>query len=243
MTDTPTALITGAARGLGRSLALAFARKGYAVGINYHRSESEAAKTNDEIRQAGGRALILKADVRVSSDVEAMVAAAAKEWGRIDALVNNAGIARDNTLAKMSDEEWRDVLAVILDGSFFCTRAILPRMRSQKHGSIINIGSYAAARGVRGAANYAAAKAGLVALTKCTALEEGPHNIRANAVLPGYHVTDMNRRIWEKHEEKIRAQHLLRDMPDREAMADWVVALSELKTVTGQVFPFESRLL
>jgi NAD(P)-dependent dehydrogenase (short-subunit alcohol dehydrogenase family) len=159
----------------------------------------------------------------------------------VDVLVNNAGITANRTIAKMSDDEWKSVLNTTLDGPFFCTRAVLPLMREQKDGVIINIGSYVAS-GVRGAANYAAAKAGVAALTKTTAIEEGRFNIRANVVLPGFHVTDMNREVYEKLGAEIMKQHLLGRLSDEVEMAEFVVGIAKLSSVTGQVFAFESRV-
>jgi 3-oxoacyl-[acyl-carrier protein] reductase len=244
MISSPVVLISGASRGLGRTMALTFAKHGYAVGINYFQNGLEAKVTADHIRESGGTALLFKADVRSSADVNAMVKQLSLEWGRMDVLINNAGVVRNRTIAKMTDDDWREVLAVNLDGAFFCTRAVIPLMREQKDGGLIlNISSYIAGRGVRGAANYAVAKAGLITLTKNTALEEGASNIRANAVMPGFHVTDMNKDVWERFEPDIRAQHLLKQMPEKTDMAEFVVFLSKLNTVTGQVFAFESRLL
>jgi NAD(P)-dependent dehydrogenase (short-subunit alcohol dehydrogenase family) len=163
-------------------------------------------------------------------------------WGRLDVLVNNAGVTHNRTLAKMTDDEWKEVIEVILNGSFYCTRAVLPMMRAQKDGVIINIGSFVAEKGVFGAANYAAAKAGLVTLTRTTAMEEGRFNIRANVVMPGFHVTDMNRDVYQKLGADIMKQHLLGRLPDEKEMAAFVVGIAKLSSVTGQVFAFESRV-
>ncbi|MCG3204794.1 MAG: 3-oxoacyl-[acyl-carrier-protein] reductase FabG [Elusimicrobia bacterium] len=237
------ALITGASRGLGRALALAFAKKGFSIGLNYRANDVAAQTVAREIEKMGVKTLLLKADVSSSKEVNAMFYQLANDWGRLDVLVNNAGNVRNRTIVKMTDEEWRDVMAVNLDGPFYCTRAAIPFMRKQKEGCIINIASYIAARGARGAANYAAAKAGLINFTKTTAIEEGAHHIRANAVLPGFHVTDLNRDVWDKIEKDIRSQHLLPQMPDKNEMAEFVTQVAGLKTVSGQVFAFESRLL
>ncbi len=243
MTPSKVVLVTGASRGLGRAIAVAFGAAGYAVAVNYSSNKVEAEKTTQQIRGANGTAEIFQADVRSSNQVNAMVVAVEKKWGRIDVLVNNAGNVHNRTVAKMSDNEWRDVMAVNLDGPFYCMRAAIPIFRKHKSGSIVNITSYIAVRGARGGANYAASKAALINLTKSVATEEGRNNIRANAVMPGFHVTDLNTDTWAKLEREIREQHLLSEMPNRNEMAKFVVTVAELRTVTGQVFSFESRLV
>lgn len=243
MISVPVVLITGAGRGLGQAMALVFAKKGYAVGINYVLEESGAEKTQGLIQNIGVPVLLLKADVRKSSEVNHMVKTLEKEWGRIDVLINNAGLTRDSRLVNMKDEDWKEAIDVNLTGAFYCTRAVLPIMMKAKNGAILNMTSYVARRPSVGAANYAAAKAGLISLTQSTALEAGPYHIRANAIMPGFHVTDMNRSIWKRFEEKIRGEHLLGQMPTKEEFSDFVVRIAELRTVTGQIFAFESRLL
>src|SRR5690349_18517243 len=128
MAETPVVLITGASRGLGAAMALAFARKKYRVVLNYRQNEAEAKKISGQVSSAGGQTLLIKADVASSSTVNAMIKKISDEWGRLDVVVNNAGLVKNRTIAKMSDEEWRDVMAVNLDGPFFVTRAALPLM-------------------------------------------------------------------------------------------------------------------
>lgn len=243
MISNPVLLLTGANRGLGRVMAEAFAKKGYAIGINYLKGEDAARETSDSLKKHGIPTRLLKADVRSSKAVDGMVKDVVSEWGRIDVLINNAGIARNSILHKMSDEDWQDVLDVHLTGAFYCCRAVLPVMRKNKVGSILNMSSYLAKRPAVGVANYAAAKSALISLTQSLALEVGSHGIRVNAILPGFHVTDMNADVWEKHKEAIQKQHILGAMPCREDMAEFVYMVAHLKTVTGQIFPFESRLL
>lgn len=239
MIKNPVILITGASRGLGREMAKVFAAHHYAVAINFNSSEKEAVALSEEIKTP---TLLLKADVSSSAQVDAMTKKIIDKWGRIDVLINNAGISADRTLSKMSDEEWKKVLAVNLDGPFFCSRAVLPSMKDRKEGLIINIISYLVKSPAVGAANYAASKAGLLALTKSLALEEGRHNIRVNAVMPGFHVTDMNKKVWTRYEKLIRDQHLLKDLPEKRELAEFVYSLSLSKKITGQEFAFESRL-
>lgn len=243
MLTQPVALITGASRGLGRAMAEAFALKGYAVAINYHSHPEDAHATEEIVKKSGALALLCKANVASSEDVNTMVKNVLASWGRIDVLVNNAGSTKNQLLLKMTDEEWRSVMATNLDGVFYCMRAVLPTMQSRKEGSIVNVGSFLALREARGASNYSASKAGVLSLTRTAAIEAGDSNVRVNAVLPGFHVTDMNQEVWRRFETTIRAQHLLKELPKKDALADFVVAIAELKTVTGQVFPFESRLV
>jgi len=239
--ERPVVLVTGASRGLGRVIAPAFAREGYAVAVHYHARLQEAQETAALVEAAGAPSLIVQADVTKSGEVDAMVAAVGDAWGRLDVLVNNAGLVRNRTIGRMSDEEWTAVIAGNLDGTFYCTRAALPLLRKAR-GAVLNMSSFAAQRGTRGAANYAAAKAGVIAFTKSLAQEEGITGVRANAIFPGFHVTDINRAYWEKFQDKILEQHLLGRLPDREELARFIVHTAGLKSVTGQVFEFESRI-
>jgi 3-oxoacyl-[acyl-carrier protein] reductase len=241
--ERPVVLVTGASRGIGQRMAVAFGKHGYSVAVHFLQNEASAAGTADEISKLGSPAMTFRADVRSSSEVNRLFAEVAEKFNRLDVLVCNAGAVRNRTVAKMTDEEWADVLAADLTGPFYCMRAAIPIMRKQSSGSIINIASLVGARGSIGAGNYAAAKGGLISLTKSVAQEEGPHNIRVNAIMPGFHVTDINKDYWAKNEPAIRAQHFLRNMPDREELAEFAVHVAGLKSVTGQVFPFESRSL
>lgn len=243
MIDKPVVLITGGSRGLGSAMAVAFARKGYAVGINYKSRAPEAKAVDATIEKLGGISFLFQADVSSSKEVNAMMKSVGHKWGRLDVLINNAGSTRNQFISKMSDDEWKEVMSVNLDGTFYCTRAALPLMRERKDGTIINIASYLALHEARGAANYAASKAGVISLTRSTAIEEAGFNIRANAILPGFHVTDMNEEVWKRFEKNIRAQHLLKDLPSRESLAEFVVTVAQFKNVTGQLFPYESRLV
>lgn len=223
-------------------MAVGFAKAGFSVAINYCENETEAKKTAELVHSAGAKSLLLKADVRDSNQVKEMFKKLLSQWSHLDVLVNNAGIARNRSVAKMSDDEWKDVMDVILNGTFFCTREALPLMRPKKDGVILNIASFASTHGLRGAANYATAKAGIIAFTKSVALEEGPTNIRVNAIMPGFHVTDMNRETFAKISEDVLKQHLLGKLSDLTEMSEFIVTIAKLKSVTGQVYAFESRL-
>lgn len=239
----PVALITGGARGLGRAIAVAFAKKNYAVAVHYNRSQEAAAQTKKDIEALGVPCSLFQADVADSSGIKKMFGAVSERWGRLDVLVNNAGISKDRRLEKMSDGDWTSVLDVNLTGTFYCLREAIGVMKPSKQGSIINVTSYLAKRPTKGTANYGASKAAILSLTQSAALELSTYGIRVNAVMPGFYVTDMNRDVWRRFEDQIRKQHLLSDLPSKEALGAFVATVSELKTVTGQLFPFESRLI
>jgi len=185
------ALVTGAGRGIGRSVALALGSAGAKVLVNYNSSEEAAREVVGAIESDGGEAKAIKADVSKPEEVDAMVSTLVKEWGRIDILVNNAGIARDNLMMRMSQEEWDAVMDTNLRSAYFCSRAVLRPMLRNRWGRIISISSVVGLTGNVGQANYAAAKAGLIGFTKSLAREVGSRNITANAVAPGFIQTDI----------------------------------------------------
>ncbi len=185
------ALVTGAGRGIGRACALKLAEAGARVVVNYHASETAAQEVAGVITGAGGEARIIKADVSLPDEVDAMVNGLIKDWGRIDILVNNAGITRDNLMMRMSQDEWDSVLDTNLRSAYFTSRAVLRTMLRNRWGRIINLSSVVGLTGNAGQANYAAAKAGLIGFTKSLAKEVGSRNITANAVAPGFIETDI----------------------------------------------------
>ena len=190
------ALVTGASSGIGRATAEAMAKQGARVGVNYCKNQAGAERTAETIRNAGSKALVVRADVTRSAEVLAMVEAVRREWGRIDILVNNAGdlLAR-RTLADMSEDYWDQIMALNLKSVFLCVRAVWEEMAARKSGCIVNVSSIAGRNGGGpGAAAYSAAKGGLLTYTKGLAKELAPHGIRVNGIAPGVIATPYHER-------------------------------------------------
>ena len=179
------AIVTGSVRRIGRATALALAREGAAVVINALSSREEAARVAGEVAEAGGRAFVQLADVRDETEVSRMVDATVAAFGRVDILVNNAAVRSERATLDMSMKEWRDVLAVVLDGAFLCSRAVLPHMVKNRSGRIVNIGGLTVHLGAPGRLHVSAGKAGLVGMTRALASEFAAHGITVNCVVPG----------------------------------------------------------
>ena len=191
--DGQIALVTGASRGIGRAVALALAEAGAEVVVNYSNSPDAADAVVAEIKNCGGQAYALQADVAQEEAVNALIQTVIERSGRIDVLVNNAGITRDGLLMRMKTEDWQSVINLNLSGVFLCTRAVARPMLKQKSGRIINITSVVGLMGNAGQSNYAAAKAGVVGFTRSTAKEMASRGITVNAVAPGFIATDMTK--------------------------------------------------
>lgn len=185
------ALITGSSRGIGKAAALALAAEGAKLVVNYARSSEAAEAVVSEVEGMGGEAIALQADVSKADEVDAMIASTMEKFGRIDVLVNNAGITRDTLLLRMKPEDWQAVIDLNLTGVFLCTRAVSKIMLKQRSGRIVNISSVAGLMGNPGQANYSAAKAGVIGFTKTIAKELAARGITANVVAPGFIATDM----------------------------------------------------
>ena len=185
------AIVTGASRGIGRAIARELAQQGAQVLVNYHSNADAANQVVGGIERAGGTAWGYAADIADEQAVGQMVADCLARWGRIDMLVNNAGITADSPMARMKDEQWHSVIDTNLTGVFLCCRAVLAPMRARQYGRIVNIGSLAGLAGNVGQVNYAAAKAGLVGLTRALAREVALDGITANIVAPGYIETEL----------------------------------------------------
>ncbi|HEY5517680.1 MAG TPA: 3-oxoacyl-[acyl-carrier-protein] reductase [Coriobacteriia bacterium] len=196
-----TALVTGASRGIGAAIALRLASEGATVVVNYSGSRGAALGVVDAIVAAGGHASALQANVSDPAACTALVETVVSEHGSIDVLVNNAGITRDGLLVRMSDEDWAQVISTNLTGVFSVTRAAARHMMKARSGSIINIASVVGISGNAGQANYAAAKAGVIGLTKSVARELAPRKVRCNAVAPGFIETDMTAALTDAQRE------------------------------------------
>ena len=200
------ALVTGASRGIGREVALELARQGADVAVNYAGSEAKAHEVVREIQALGRESFAIQCDVADSESVTAMFKEVVGQFGRIDILVNNAGIKKDNLLMRMKEDEWDSVIATNLKGVFLCTKAVTRQMMKQRSGRIINMASIVGVIGNAGQANYVAAKAGVIGLTKSTAKELASRGITVNAIAPGFISTDMTDKLTEDMQKEMLAQ-------------------------------------
>jgi acetoacetyl-CoA reductase/3-oxoacyl-[acyl-carrier protein] reductase len=230
-----TALVTGASRGIGKAIAVALAREGAKVAVNYQNNEAKARDVVAEIAAFGGTALPIKANVAKSDEARAMVKKVVDLWGRLDVLVNNAGITRDKSLRKLDDESWLQVIDANLNGCFYCLSAAIPHMVEQGGGRIVNISSMNGQIGAFGQANYSASKGGVIALTKTAALELAKANITVNTVSPGFTETDMFAEIPEKIQDQIKQRIPMGRFGKPEEIAKAVVFLAtDGDYITGQ---------
>jgi len=230
-------VVTGGSRGIGRAICEAFAGPGTQVFFNYNRAADEAEKTRALVVAAGGEAVDLQMDVSAESQVKAFFDEVASRAGRIDVLVNNAGVTRDGLIVRMQSEHWDTVLDTNLKGAFTCTKFAAKAMMKQRYGRIINISSVVGVAGNPGQANYVAAKAGIIGLTKAVARELAPRGITANAVAPGFVETDMTRDLPEKTRSAMLAQIPLGRPAEVAEVAAAVsfLASDQAAYITGQV--------
>jgi 3-oxoacyl-[acyl-carrier protein] reductase len=237
------ALVTGASRGIGKATALALAAQGAAVVVNYASSSGAADAVVAEITQAGGSAIALAADVSKSDDVDRLIAATLEKFGRLDVLVNNAGITRDTLLLRMKLEDWQAVIDLNLTGVFLCTRAASKIMLKQRSGRIINITSVSGQIGNVGQANYSAAKAGVIGFTRTVARELASRGITVNAVAPGFIATDMTNDL--KSEPILAMIPLARygQPEDVAGMIEFLAASPAASYITGQVFNVDGGMV
>lgn len=230
------ALVTGASRGIGREIALELARNGANVAVNYSGSEAKANEVVDEIKKMGKEAFAIKCDVSNAEEVGTMVKETIDRFGSLDILVNNAGITRDNLLMRMKEDEWDDVININLKGVFLCTKAVTRQMMKQRNGRIINIASIVGAMGNAGQANYVAAKAGIIGLTKSTAKELASRNITVNAIAPGFISTDMTDKLTDEVKAEMLKQIPLARLGEPKDIAKMTAFLAseDCSYITGQ---------
>lgn len=237
MTEKKVVLVTGASRGIGRTIAIDFASKGYHVLVNFSSNEEKAMAVVKECEEAGGSAELLGFNVGDSEQVATCIQEMKSKHGRIDVLVNNAGISRDGLFVRFSDDDWRQTLAVNLDGAFYVSREVAKVMMKARQGAIINMSSVVGEMGNAGQAAYSASKAGLIGLTKTLARELASRNITVNAITPGFIETDMTGAL----DEKVRDEHMKGIPLGRYGKAEEVAALTTFlasepaKYITGQV--------
>lgn len=246
MTDTSrVALITGAARGIGRAIALALARPGLTLYLNDVVLGEEAEKTQKEVAGHGADARLLQFNVADQAAVQQGIDRIIEESGRLDILVNNAGITRDNLVMRMKEADWDQVLEVNLKGAYNCIRAAAKPMIKQREGRIINISSVVGVMGNAGQANYVASKAGLIGLTKAVARELASRNITVNAVAPGFIETEMTAALPEKVRAEMQAQIPLNRFgtPEEVARAVLFLAGDAAAYITGQVLHVNGGML
>ena len=239
------ALVTGASRGIGAVVACRLAEAGVKVGVNYHASPDAATQVVDSITQAGGEAHLVGGDVSQVEAAESVVKQVVEHFGSIDILVNNAGINKDQLLIRMKPEDFDSVISVNLRGAFLCTRYVMPHLIRQRSGRVINMSSVVGLSGNPGQANYAAAKAGLVGLTKAVAREVASRNVTVNALAPGYITTAMVEELSEETQAKILDRIPMGRFGTPEDVAEAVVFLCSdgAGYITGQVLTIDGGMI
>lgn len=244
--DKKVALITGGARGIGKKIAEKFARNGYNIVINYVSEKTDVNKLESDLSQNGKvEVLCIKCDVTDFDSCQEMVKEAVDKFGKIDVLINNAGITKDNLLMRMKEEDFDKVINVNLKGTFNMTKNVISYMMKKRSGRIVNISSVVGVSGNSGQANYAASKAGIIGFTKSVAKELASRNILANAVAPGFIETDMTDVLSESVKESIYSQIPLKKMgkPEEVANAVYFLGSDENTYITGQVLNVDGGMI
>jgi 3-oxoacyl-[acyl-carrier protein] reductase len=240
-----TAIVTGAAKGIGKAIALKLASLGANIVLNYRSSEDAAIKVEEEIKALGVEVLRVKGDISNLSEVENLINLAKEKFGKIDIMVNNAGITKDTLILRMKEEDFDSVIDVNLKGVFNCLKTITPVMVKQKSGKIINLSSVVGLVGNAGQVNYAASKAGVIGMTKSLAKEVGSRGVTCNAVAPGFIETDMTEVLGDKLKEEAKKALPLKRLGKPEDVANVVAFLAseDSNYVTGQVINVDGGMV
>ncbi len=241
MNQIHAVLVTGASGGIGRAISLAFAAAAWSVGIHYYRNRTAADDTLAQVVAAGGTGVLYEADIRKSYAVQQMVEAACRQTPVPSVFVCNAGIGESQLLLRQRQDDWEEVIATNLTGTFHCLRAMAPPLLARGGGSMIVIGSYAGFHGSIGQAAYAASKAGLIGLVRTAAQEWGSANVRVNLLLPGWQKTGLSEGAMPT--DDCWNLHALGRAPSRKEIAKTVLYLAQLNDVSGQVWNCDSRIL
>lgn len=245
MEEKKVAIITGGSRGIGKEIAKKFAKENYNLVINYVSEKTNTEELKKEFEALGAEVLFIKTNVTSYEECEKMAKDAINKFGKIDVLVNNAGVTKDSLLLRMKEEDFDTVINVNLKGTFNVTKACIPYMMKKKSGKIVNISSVVGISGNSGQANYAASKAGIIGFTKSVAKELASRNILANCVAPGYIATDMTNGLSDAVKESINNQIPLKrvGMPEEVAKAVYFLAGEENSYITGQVVNVDGGML
>ena len=245
MGENKIALITGATRGIGKQIAITLAENGFDIALNYRKENEDLENTKKEIEKIGRKCVAVKGDVSSYEDCENFVKEVIAQYGKIDVLVNNAGITKDNLLMRMKKEDFEDVLNVNLVGTFNVTKNVIPYMMKERNGRIINISSVVGIAGNAGQTNYSASKAGIIGFTKSLAKEVASRNILVNAVAPGFIETNMTDVLKDEIKENIAKNIPLKRMGNAKDVANLVNFLvsNESSYITGQVINVDGGML
>ena len=245
MEDKKVALITGGTRGIGKAIAIKFAQNGYNLVLNYVSDRTNLEELENEFKEYNIEVLFIKTDVSNFEDCENMAKQAIAKFGKIDVLVNNAGITKDSLLLRMTPEDFEKVININLKGTFNVTKSIVPYMMKKRTGKIVNISSVVGVSGNAGQCNYAASKAGIIGFTKSIAKELGSRNILVNAVAPGFIETQMTENLKEEMKQEISKTIPLKRMGSSEEIANSVYFLAgeENTYITGQVLNVDGGML
>ncbi len=245
MEEQKVVFVTGASRGIGKEVALKFAENGYNVVINYVSDKTDVKALEKEFEEKNVQSLILKADVTDAQAIQDLVEKAIEKFGKIDVLVNNAGITKDNLLIRMPEEDFDKVININLKGTYIVTKQVTKYMMKKRSGSIINLSSVVGVVGNAGQANYSASKAGIIGFTKSIAKELASRNIRVNAVAPGFINTDMTESLKEEVKNNIYEQIPLKRMGNPREVANLIYFLGteESSYITGQVINIDGGMV